>query len=599
VLAVSPSNPLYMYTSRGNTLYRTTDGGATNWSLLTTPPGSGPITSICIHPSNPNTIWTTSSGYTAGNKVYRSNDGGYTWTNISGNLPNVPANTVVYQTNSPERLYVGTDIGVYYRDLTTQDWQDFNTGLANVIVNELEIQYAVNKIRAATYGRGVWESDLVQLQGRIIASSPASVTFGRREVGSISDTLHITVGSYGTDTVTVSNIVQPGNNFILVNPPTLPLIIPPGHSVTLMALFSPQSRGTIRDSVIFVSNATNGPATTVLEGYGVIIGRAQGGVLYATSTSPSSQLYSVNTLNGSVTPIGSLGVAEIQGLTFRPTSEELIGLVTTTSNTKLYRVSGGYGDVLEWKTIPIPNMRAIAFTPGDTLYGGSMTGRLYRINPTTLDTTYIGTAAGIVYASFSFSPTTGTLWASVRPPIANRDRIYTVNTRTGEATLVGSTGDGAITPSITFSPLGTLYGLKGFSSQINTLISIDTLTGVGTTIGSTGISGLLAIAMRSDSVVTPVSRQEQGVPLTYRLHQNYPNPFNPTTTLSFDIPYSSFAILKVYNVLGQEVATLVNEVKQPGRHSVVFDAGNLPGGMYFYRLTAGEFVQARKLMLLR
>jgi len=511
----------------------------------------------------------------------------------------VPANTVVYQTNSPERLYVGTDIGVYYRDLTTQDWQDFNTGLANVIVNELEIQYAVNKIRAATYGRGVWESDLVQLQGRIIASSPASVTFGRREVGSISDTLHITVGSYGTDTVTVSNIVQPGNNFILVNPPTLPLIIPPGHSVTLMALFSPQSRGTIRDSVIFVSNATNGPATTVLEGYGVIIGRAQGGVLYATSTSPSSQLYSVNTLNGSVTPIGSLGVAEIQGLTFRPTSEELIGLVTTTSNTKLYRVSGGYGDVLEWKTIPIPNMRAIAFTPGDTLYGGSMTGRLYRINPTTLDTTYIGTAAGIVYASFSFSPTTGTLWASVRPPIANRDRIYTVNTRTGEATLVGSTGDGAITPSITFSPLGTLYGLKGFSSQINTLISIDTLTGVGTTIGSTGISGLLAIAMRSDSVVTPVSRQEQGVPLTYRLHQNYPNPFNPTTTLSFDIPYSSFAILKVYNVLGQEVATLVNEVKQPGRHSVVFDAGNLPGGMYFYRLTAGEFVQARKLVLLR
>jgi photosystem II stability/assembly factor-like uncharacterized protein len=599
VLAVAPSNPLYIYAARGGTLFRTTDGGTTDWTPLISPPGSGSITSIAIHPSNPNTIWTTSSGYSAGNKVYRSNDGGLTWTNISGTLPNIPANTIIYQNNSPERLYVGTDIGVYYRDLTTQGWQDFNTGLANVIVNELEIQYGVNKIRAATYGRGVWESDLIELQGRIIASSPTALTFGRHEVGSTSDTLAITVGSYGTDTVTVSAIIDPGSHFDILNRPTLPFSLPPGQSVTMRALFSPQSRGSLQDSLVIMSNAANAPTSTVyLEGYGVIIGRAQGGILYASSTMPTSQLYSLNTTNGSASPIGPLGVAEIQSLTFRPSTGELIGLVTTGSNTRLYRVSGMYGDVLEWKTLPLGNMRAFSFTSGDTLYGGTSNGRLYRINPATLDTTYIGTAAGIIYASFSFSPTTGVLWASVRPPITLRDRIYTVNTQTGDATLVGATGDGAITPAISFGPTGILYGLKGFSTQTNTLISIDTLTAAGALIGSTGISGLLAIAMRSDSITTSVPT-DSDVPVTYRLEQNYPNPFNPSTNIRFQIPVSGFVSLKVYNLLGQEVARLVNELRQAGSYEVELDGKNLPSGVYFYRLIASSYQATKKLLLLK
>ncbi len=94
-------------------------------------------------------------------------------------------------------------------------------------------------------------------------------------------------------------------------------------------------------------------------------------------------------------------------------------------------------------------------------------------------------------------------------------------------------------------------------------------------------------------------RTDESTPGRYALHQNYPNPFNPATTLSFDIPYSSFVILKVYTVLGKEVATLVNENLQPGDYDVTFDATGLPSGVYYARLIAGDFVGTKKMMLIR
>ncbi len=88
-------------------------------------------------------------------------------------------------------------------------------------------------------------------------------------------------------------------------------------------------------------------------------------------------------------------------------------------------------------------------------------------------------------------------------------------------------------------------------------------------------------------------------PKTYALYQNYPNPFNPTTILNYSIPKSSFVTIKVYDVIGREVAVLVNEEKPAGDYSIIFNASNLASGIYFYKMQAGRFEKTKKLILLK
>ena len=99
----------------------------------------------------------------------------------------------------------------------------------------------------------------------------------------------------------------------------------------------------------------------------------------------------------------------------------------------------------------------------------------------------------------------------------------------------------------------------------------------------------------------PVGIEENGEvhPTEYSLYQNYPNPFNPATKINYQIPELSFVIVKVYDGLGSEVATLVNEEKLVGNYEVEFVATGSPSGVYFYRLQAGSFVETKKMLLMK
>jgi hypothetical protein len=94
-------------------------------------------------------------------------------------------------------------------------------------------------------------------------------------------------------------------------------------------------------------------------------------------------------------------------------------------------------------------------------------------------------------------------------------------------------------------------------------------------------------------------RENPGAPLEFALMQNYPNPFNPSTNIRFTLDASGFTLLQVCDVLGREVATLVNEVKEPGSYMLTWDASGLVSGVYFYTLRSGQFTQTRRLMLIR
>jgi hypothetical protein len=113
-------------------------------------------------------------------------------------------------------------------------------------------------------------------------------------------------------------------------------------------------------------------------------------------------------------------------------------------------------------------------------------------------------------------------------------------------------------------------------------------------------SGTIQVASVSwsDPVSTGVETV-RGTPEQFALHQNSPNPFNPSTRIFFDVPERSRVRLKVFSLLGQEIATLLDAPVDAGRSSVEFDAVNLPSGVYLYRLEAGGFVATKRMTLLR
>jgi PKD repeat protein len=165
-LAVAPSNPDYIYTTTQSVIYRTTDGG-TNWTDITgsLPTGSSSITYIAIKNDDPNTVWVSMGQYN-GYGVFETTDGGSAWINISSGLPTIPVMCVVQnkQNTTQTELYAGTDVGIYVK-VGGSAWALYSDGLPNVVVNELKIYYntttpSLSRLRAATSGRGVWESEL-------------------------------------------------------------------------------------------------------------------------------------------------------------------------------------------------------------------------------------------------------------------------------------------------------------------------------------------------------------------------------------------------------------------------------------------------------
>lgn len=159
-LAYAPSDSNFMYAAKSNRLFVSTDGNTFSERTGILPVALASITSIAVCATNPSKVWVTFSGYNTTTKVWYSPDAGLSWSNHSTGLPNLPVNCIVYQHASNDGIYVGTDVGIYFRDNSLASWQPFFTGLPNVDVEELEIAYGIGKIRAATNGRSLWESDL-------------------------------------------------------------------------------------------------------------------------------------------------------------------------------------------------------------------------------------------------------------------------------------------------------------------------------------------------------------------------------------------------------------------------------------------------------
>ncbi|HKJ81496.1 MAG TPA: T9SS type A sorting domain-containing protein [Ignavibacteriaceae bacterium] len=134
-----------------------------------------------------------------------------------------------------------------------------------------------------------------------------------------------------------------------------------------------------------------------------------------------------------------------------------------------------------------------------------------------------------------------------------------------------------------------------FLSTNGTQVLVDA---ADTTSPSTGVIPVSDITF-INATVTDVPNANNTIPDNFNLEQNYPNPFNPTTIINFSIPKLSLVTIKVYDILGNEIATLVNEEKPAGTYEITWNAANLPSGIYFYRMDAGSFISTKKLILLK
>lgn len=200
-MAISASNPNRLYAVSKDTFFRTDNVNVAvpTWVKYRPIYPIQNITSMDVNPDNDQEVWITVSGYASGVKVYRSLNAGASWTNESDNLPNISVHVIKFEdTNGfpAGAVYIGTDIGVYYRNDFIGQWVFFSNGLPATMVMDIELNELNNTITAATYGRGIWRSD-----SYLAACSP---------------TINFTQGLHGVEyhqassTITLSNDVYGG-----------------------------------------------------------------------------------------------------------------------------------------------------------------------------------------------------------------------------------------------------------------------------------------------------------------------------------------------------------------------------------------------------
>ncbi len=224
-IAVAPSNSNIIYIASATIIRKSINSGA-SWNSITSglPTGSNVINDIAIKHNDNSVLWVALGEYTA-DGVYQSTDGGESWTNISSGLPEIPVNTIIqnkFETNETQ-LFAGTDFGVYIKN-GNDDWILYGTNMPKVVVSELDIYYDNNtpsnsRLRAATYGRGLWEIPL-ELSGNFVPYITSSAASNITENSATAE--GEIINNYGF------NILESG---IVISAEPNPLLGKPGVSV--------------------------------------------------------------------------------------------------------------------------------------------------------------------------------------------------------------------------------------------------------------------------------------------------------------------------------------------------------------------------------
>lgn len=243
-----------------------------------------------------------------------------------------------------------------------------------------------------------------------------------------------------------------------------------------------------------------------------------------------------------------------------------------------------------------------AGTEGEGIYLSTNGGKSWSITGDTSSSVFsLATMGHIVFAATDFdtsiggglfmSSDSGTTWTRASLP---GSMLYAMSA--GKKRLFVATNSAIVMSTDT----GQTWEVIPTSNNVTGAIIALKTDGQYLLAGSNTGSPISAAAWRASlSQLTGIERNPSKPPSRFTLLQNFPNPFNPTTVIEYQLPDTRFVTLRVYDILGRRVATLVKERQNAGTHSLTFNASRLPSGIYFYRLQAGNAVLAKKLMLLK
>jgi hypothetical protein len=486
----------------------------------------------------------------------------------------------------------------YFKDFGSgrNRWGDYNGAWVDPSdQNNIWVITEYAETPSSTWASQIGNIRLIPYVGPKIFSSTDSLHFGVIEANNSSDTFDVKVYNYGSDTLRINGMQISGNQFRLISNFNFPVNIPTGDTVNVQLSFTPVTAGTIVDTLRISSNDNTNPVKTlVLAGKGYTISPSVSGTIYGvTGPQENATLITINSTTGNGTTVGQSGYGQLFAVSVRPSNGEVYAIAPGGSGSILLRINTALGDAYPVTDIPITNIKGLAFDINNDLYFSVTDGRLYKFNLTNNDTDYIGNTGISNLYGIAFNPVNGQLWGVS----VTTTGVYKINKQNASSNLVGNSGF-TFTADVTFDLQGKMYAVNGIGNQISNLLTIDTSSGAGTLIGSTNKRSVNGIAI--SPVPIGIKSISSTLPAKFELYQNYPNPFNPVTKIKFDLPKKILVKIRIYDVLGREIETLVNEKLYGGTYEILWEASNYPSGVYFYRIEAdGEFEKTGKMILLK
>jgi hypothetical protein len=510
--------------------------------------------------------------------------GAYYTSRLNADPPNTVDATRILQPGKAN--YVKTFGG------TRNRWGDYNGAYVDPADQNnfwVLTEYAETPVN--TWAGWVGNIRLVPFSGPRIFTSTDSLYMGIQQAGTVSDTFNVTMYNYGDANLSISNVQSSSSEFEVTQVASFPIGLGYQDSSIVRMVFKPNSAGDKVANLTITSNDGVNPSKVVkVAGKGYTIAPTAAQTIYGvTGTQNGGLLVTINSGSGTSSTVGPTGFSQINSLTIQPSTNELFGIFGG-ATTQLVRVNATGGDAYVYADIPL-NVRGIVFDLNGDLYGASTTGMLYKYNISTGDTNFVGSTGISNLYGLTINPLNGQMWG-----VTLTGTVYKINKSDASATTVGPIGAG-ITADICFDKDGKLYAMTGLGNQSSNLLTIDTTSGIGTLVGATGILGINGLAISPGVVgIEPIS---SSIPDKYELYQNYPNPFNPVTNIKFDLPAISKVKLTIYNSLGQKVAELFNGELSAGTYKYSWNAASVASGIYFYRIETDNFVNTKKLVLLK